>query len=211
MPSNRLFGVLLVAESILAATDIHAQVPRSGGGGGEAQKFMQQYQELAAERTSMQAQIADLKKQLDSSTTELAKVKKERDALKQGAGISAGLVSQANASKASAEQALEQSKQRMNDLVVRFRESLVNLREVEEDRTKLQQQLTDRTKGYATCVEDNLKLYDISSDVLTRYQRVGVFTRVSAAEPFTKLTRTRLENLATEYRLKADELKVKKP
>jgi hypothetical protein len=44
---------------------------------------------------------------------------------------------------------------------------------------------------------------------LKRYEHVGMFTKVSAAEPFTRITRTRLENLVDEYRIKAQDLRVK--
>jgi hypothetical protein len=37
-----------------------------------------------------------------------------------------------------------------------------------------------------------------------------MFTKVSAAEPFTKITRTRMENLVEETRIRAQELRVKK-
>jgi hypothetical protein len=39
---------------------------------------------------------------------------------------------------------------------------------------------------------------------------VGLFTKASADEPFTKITRIRIENLADEYRQRAQELRVKK-
>jgi hypothetical protein len=38
-----------------------------------------------------------------------------------------------------------------------------------------------------------------------------LYTKVSADEPFTKITRTRIENLADEYRQRVQELRVKKP
>jgi ribosomal protein S19E (S16A) len=56
-----------------------------------------------------------------------------------------------------------------------------------------------------------MQLYEINREILNRYEHVGLFTKVSADEPFTKITRTRLENLADEYRQRAQELQVKKP
>ena len=57
---------------------------------------------------------------------------------------------------------------------------------------------------------DNLQLYEISNEVLNRYEHVGLFTKVSATEPFTRITRTRIENLVDEYRARAQELRSKK-
>jgi chromosome segregation ATPase len=186
---------------------VHAQTQRSGG--GEAQKFMQQYQQLAAEKTALQAQVAQMKKDLDASHAELAAVKKERDVAKAHTGVSPTAVAQAIGAKETALRNLELSKQRMSELVARFRETAINLKDVEADRNTLRRELSERNSAFDKCAEDNLQLFELSSDILKRYEHVGMFTKVSAAEPFTRITRTRLENLVDEYRIKAQELRVK--
>jgi len=194
-----------------AAAPLQAQTQRSGG--GESQKIMQQYQQLAAEKTALQAQTAQMKKDLDAAMSELAAVKKERDALKAragGAAASAAAAAQAVAAKQATEKSLEQYKERLTELVNLFRETATTLKEVETDRTKLQNDLRERASAYDKCAEDNLGLFEISDDVLNRYEHVGLFTRVSASEPFTKITRTRIENLVDEYRARAMELRAKK-
>ncbi|HEY4446289.1 MAG TPA: hypothetical protein VGN30_18550 [Steroidobacteraceae bacterium] len=194
--------VCVVALTLGAPT--HAQVQRSGG--GEMQKIMQQYQQVAAEKTALQTQLEQMKKDLDSAKADLASVKKERDALKVRAGGSAAAaaaVAQLTASKDSAEKNLEVSKQRMNDLVGRFRETATNLKEVEADRSKLHKDLDERNAALDKCAETNLQLYEITQDVLDRYEHVGLFTKASAAEPFTRISRTRIENLVDEYRARA--------
>jgi chromosome segregation ATPase len=198
-------GILVTA--CCAEAPVHAQTQRSGG--GEAQKFMQQYQQLAAEKTALQAQVAQMKKDLDAAHTELAAVKKERDVAKAHTGVSPTAVAQAIGAKESAERNLDQSKQRMSELVVRFREMATNLKDVEADRSTLRRELGERNSAFDKCAEDNLQLFELSSDILKRYEHVGMFTKVSAAEPFTRITRTRLENLVDEYRIKAQELRVK--
>jgi chromosome segregation ATPase len=194
----------------LTAGDLaHAQVERSSG--GETQKIMQQYQQIAAEKTALQAQVTQMKTDLDAAKTELAAVKKERDALKVragGAAAAAAAVAQLNASKESADKNLELYKQRMNELVSRFRETATNLKEVEADRTKLRQDLGERNAAFDKCAENNLQLYEITNEVLDRYDHVGLFTKASAAEPFTRIARTRIENLVDEYRARALENRI---
>lgn len=186
-----------------------AQAPRSGGG-GELQKFMQQYQQVAAEKTTLQAQVTQLQSDLNSAKTELASVKKDRDALKAHTGASTAEVSQLTAAKTTAEHNLEQYKERMNELVEKFRQVAQNLKETETDRAKARRDLQDRNAQLDKCAEDNMQLFEITSEVLDRYDHVGLFTRVSASEPFTKITRTRIENLVDDYRGRAQELRVKK-
>jgi len=199
--------VPLGAAVLCAPMPLYAQVQRSGG---EAQKFMQQYQQLAGEKTALQAQVAQLQKDLDARKSELAAVKKERDALKAHAGVPAAAVAQLTSSRDAAEKSLEQNKQRMTELVGRFRDMAATLKEVETDRTKLRKDLDERNTAFDQCAADNLQLYEINGEILNRYEHVGLFTKVNAADPFIRTTRTRMENLADEYRARAEELRVKK-
>jgi chromosome segregation ATPase len=200
----------LAAVLLLAMPSADAQVERSGG--GQAQKFMQQYQQMAAEKTALQAQVTQMKKDLDTANAALADMKRERDALKaRPAGPSPAIVAQLTTSKDAAEKNLEQYKQRMGELVARFRETATNLKDVEADRSKITRELGERNAAFDKCAENNLQLYEINGDILDRYNHVGLFTKVSAAEPFTKITRTRLDNLVVEYRARAEELRTKKP
>jgi DNA repair exonuclease SbcCD ATPase subunit len=209
---NQRVSTVSLLLALLSAPCVHAQTQRSGGG-GEAQKFMQQYQQLAAEKTSLQAQVAQLKKDLDTAQTAGAALKKERDALKARAAGSAGAaaqLAQASASKESAEKNLEQAKQRTNELITRFKETVGTLKGVESDRDQLRKDNEALGVAFDKCAENNLQLYEISNTVLDRYDHVGLFTRVGTAEPFTKITRTRIENLVDEYRARAQDLRVKK-
>jgi chromosome segregation ATPase len=199
--------VPVVCALLAVSTGAHAQAQRSGG---ETQKIMQQYQQLAAERTQLQAQAADLKKKLDDANAELAAVKKDRDNLKAHPGVSPALLAESIAGKASAEKNLEQSKARMKELIDRYRDLGQTLKETESDRNKVRQDLAAMKDDFGRCAEDNAQLADLSSRVLDRYEHAGLFTRARAVEPFTQITRTRIQNYADEYREKAEQLKVRK-
>jgi chromosome segregation ATPase len=192
----------------LACGALHAQTQR-GGGGSETQKIIQQYQQLAAEKTALQAQVAQLKQQLEAANSDLAGVKKERDALKAQSGSASAAAAQLAALKEASEKAAEQNKQRMAELITRFRETATNLRDVETGRSKLQDELRARNEAYDHCAVDNLSLFEINEELLDRYEHVGPFTKASAVEPFTRLTRTRIDNLVDEYRERALQLRAK--
>jgi chromosome segregation ATPase len=205
-------ALVAVAVSIGTLAPAHAQSQRSGG--GESQKIMQQYQQLAAEKTALQAQLAQAKKDLDVANAALLALKKERDALKTraaGTAAAGAQLAQAYAAKESAEKSLEQSKQKTTELVDRFKETIGTLKGVEADRAQLQRDITVLNTSLNKCAEDNLQLFEISNSVLDRYDHVGFFTKVGNAEPFTKITRTRIDNLVVEYRARAEELRLKKP
>ncbi len=209
MINLRIYIAIACLAALPAGRSVQAQVERSGGG-GQAQKIMQQYQQVAAEKTALQAQVTQMKTDLDAAHAELAAMKKERDALKANSGGTAAAVARLTASKDAADKNLDQYKQRMTELVTRFRETATNLKEVEADRSRLGKELDGRNAAFDKCAENNLQLYEINGEILDRYDHVGLFTKVSAAEPFTKITRTRIDNLVFEYRTRAEELRVKK-
>lgn len=192
---------------LLSAAQSYAQAQRSGG---ETQKMMQQYQQLAAERTSLQAQVAQLQKDLNTANADLVAVKKERDNLKGNAGTAAAAVERAKLSKQSADQTLEQSKQRMAELVAHYRDTAQSLKEAETDRAGVRRELSERNAAFDTCANDNLQLYEINKEVLDRYEHVGLFTKAAATEPFTRISRTRIQNLVDGYRARAEELRAAK-
>src|ERR1700704_102562 len=144
---HRYWVTLTFAASICGGHGpLYAQVQRSGG--GEAQKFMQQYQQVSAEKTALQAQLAQMKKDLDTANAQLAAVKKERDTAKAHVGVSPAAMAQANGAKETAERSLEQSKQRMTELVGRFRDTATNLKEAEADRATLRTDLAERNSAF---------------------------------------------------------------
>jgi len=208
---KRRASCLVLGFCVLATSGAWAQTQRTGG--GEAQRIMQQYQQVASEKTALQAQVTQLKKDLDNAQTELAAVKKERDALKARSGVSAAVAAQltrANESKESAEKSLEQNKQRTAELVERFKETIATLKGVESDRATLQKDNAALTTDVDKCAADNVELYGITKTVLDRYDHVGLFTKVSSVEPFTKITRTRIDNLVVEYQERAEAARLKK-
>ena len=210
--SHSVFVAMLLAALLAAAGTARAQTQRSGG---ESQRIMQQYQQVSAEKTALQAQVAQMKKDLDGAKAELAAAKKERDELKARAAgssaVAAQQVAQVNASKEAAEKSLEQNKQRTAELVDRFKETIATLKGVESDRDTVRRNYEELSAKYDKCADNNDQLYQISNTVLDRYSNVGFFTKASAAEPFTRITRTRIDNLAIEYHLRAEELRLKKP
>jgi len=196
--------VLCLAVSALAlSTPLLAQTQRQGGGANAA--VMQQLQALTTERSALQAENTRLKAEADG-------LRKERDALK------AGQDGAARRSKAADDQAttaqrererlegeLAQQKTRMQELVDKFRETATTLRDIETEGTAAKQTLAQRDIDLKACVDRNHKLYELNDEVLLKLADQGFWSSFSRHEPFTRLKRTQLENLADGYRDRADE------
>ena len=203
--------VLALSATVLAGVFCQpalAQTARSGGGGAQNAQLVQQLQQLASERTAMQAEQAKMKKELED-------LRKERDTLKAGQAA-AGQRSRAEADAAVArstrdreatEKELSQVKQRTQELIDKFKETAQALREVETDRATAKQALVRQGQELDACVANNQALYKLNDEVLTRFDQQGVWSRVAQAEPFTRLKRVQLENLIDGYRTRADDQK----
>jgi chromosome segregation ATPase len=204
MDRLRLWAAILAVASLTVAVDpLQAQTARSGGSSNANAALLQQLQQVASERTSLQAENEKLK-------SELADVKKDRDALKAGQqtldkrarDASAALV-HSNTQRESSDQELTQTKAKMQELVAKFRETLQKRREVETEGTTAKQAVATRDRELSTCIDHNVALYHLNDEVLTRLEKQGVWTRVAQAEPFTKIKRIELENDIDDYRARA--------
>jgi chromosome segregation ATPase len=180
-----------------------AQTARNGGGANT--QLLEQLQQLASERTGLQAENAKLK-------SELADVKKDRDGLKAGqqslerrAHGSAAELAQSKAQHEATQQELTQYRDKMQELIAKFRETVQKLRDAETAGAAAKQSLATRDRELSVCVDHNVALYKLNGEVLTRLEREGVWSRVAETEPFTKIKRTQLENLIDDYRTRADE------
>jgi type I site-specific restriction endonuclease len=198
---------LAILAALCAADSLHAQAARSGG---ENARAMQQLQQLASERTALQAdnaklkeQVADLQKKLDKVTTDGTGAAARMKSLQQQA-------EQQVESKKQMNESLEKSRAQMQDLVSHFRETVQNLKAVEVERNGVKSQLDARNKDYATCVDRNVSLYEINRETLDRLDKRGIWSGVKKSEPFTQISRARLENLIDDYRYRIDELRIER-
>jgi chromosome segregation ATPase len=175
--------------------------------GGNAQ-LMQQMQQLAAERTSLQAENARMKKELDETRKERDSLKGEREAGDRKLHSAEGAAKHAADERKALEDDLAKQKEQMTVLVGKFRETVASLREVETGRTTSQQLVDTRTRELKSCVDDNVALYKLNDEILDKFESQGFWNSVARAEPFTRLKRVELENLADQYRGRAEDAKL---
>jgi chromosome segregation ATPase len=199
LPDLRLIAVAALMLAAFGTAD--GQVARSAGSTSQA---VQQLQQLAQERTALQADNARLKKQLDDGKAELKRAQAERDALKSRAAGADAVEARAKAASVANEQALQATRQKLEELVARFRETAQTLRNVETDRGQVRQALAEKGQAFDRCAQANAGLYDIADQALSRYER----SAGRGGEPFTGLARARIENLVDDYRARAAELKL---
>jgi chromosome segregation ATPase len=195
--------------ALVAASDATlAQVERSGGGVNA--QLVQQYQQAVTDRDQLQADNDKIKQELDGTKRQLEAVKQQLTAFKSTTNTAATQLAAAQAADRSTRQSLEQSRSAMQDLIAHYRQIVTTLSGVETDRSRLQQQLAQSKAAFDQCAVANYELYQADNEVLDRYAHQGVFSYATRAEPFTRLERTRIDNLVLQYRERAEELRVQR-
>ncbi len=209
MSTTRCLTVVAVTllGALLAAPVAHAQTARSGG--SASAQLMAELQQLAAERTSLQAQNAQLKKDLEQARQERDALKRAQQDVVTRIRTSEAAVARTAAERAASEQELQRVKDRTQELIAKFRETVQTLRQAETEGAAAKQALATREEQLKVCVDHNAALYKLNAEVLDRLEHHSGWSRLARAEPFTKIKRVQLENLVDDYKAKADDQHLK--
>jgi chromosome segregation ATPase len=198
----------VVAQALLVITPPPAYTQTARGGGGANAQLLQQMQQLASERTSLEAEAARMKKELEDLRKERDQLKKAQQVAEQRSKSTAAELSQSAGQRAATEQELTQTKARMQELVAKFRETLQALRDFEFQAANAKQTVATRDQQLKACTEYNDGLYKLNGEILTKWEHESSWSRFGRAEPFTKIGRVRLDNMADDYKARADDLRV---
>ncbi|HEY6926264.1 MAG TPA: hypothetical protein VI653_22460 [Steroidobacteraceae bacterium] len=182
---------------------VEAQTARSGGGANA--QLMQQMQQLASERTSLQAQNAQMKQELDALRKERDSLKKAQQAVDLRYKSAEAALARDAAQHDSTAQELKQTKDRMQELIAKFRETIQALRQAEAERAAAQQTSAASDRDLKVCVQHNTALYKLNAEVLDRMEHQSAFTRMATLEPFTRIKKVQLENLVDDFKSRADD------
>lgn len=211
MSAIRWATVLLTLPTLtIALVDSHpacAQTERRGSGGVNAQLY-QDYQQAVAERARLRSENDKLKSGLDAANKQVAALKQQLTAAQTSVAASQAQITEAQTGQANATKNLETLRGQAQQLVERFRQTIATLKEVELDRAQLQRDLKQSRASYDQCAVANYQLYQVNGEVLDRYAHQGAFSYMARAEPFTRIERTRIDNLVLEYRERAEALRV---
>jgi chromosome segregation ATPase len=206
LPIKVLLKTGLGVVSLLLAFGAVGQVQRSGD---NSARVMQQLQQLSAEKAQAQAENTKLKTEVEDLKAQLAKTSTALNASEQRAKkVTAAASMKDSAAAQETNEVLTRTRSQMQELVVKFRETAQALKDVETDRDQLRAQGSTRDRDLKQCVDKNAGMYLVSDEILRNLENRGVWSSLTDKEPFTRLSRTRLENLIDDYRYRVDEMRV---
>lgn len=176
-----------------------------------------QAQQASAGELRLREQLKSTMLQLRAAETERATLlagQTERDAkIKKAEEQIAALTKQATEDKEVADKAAQKLNEdiaartadvaRVTELLAKSDTSLKKTTELaktrEEQRVKLAAQTIQLQRTVADQRTKNAKMFETASEVLSRYEKFGLGTAITAREPFVGITRARLESLVDEY------------
>ncbi len=161
----------------------------------EAKREMRRVQaQLAAalkEKAALATQVDALKKQLGETESKGAALEKKSGGQRKQVAELSGKYEDA-----------DKNLQQMTQLYSQISESQQQLRmEKEQEHKRLEE-------GIRVCEKKNAELYQISVELMEKYQSKGIISSLLQAEPFTQLEKVRVQNLLQEYLDKADAAKI---
>jgi len=99
-------------------------------------------------------------------------------------------------------------KQQYRDEVGEHTETRKSLSAMTQEKNKLFKIATEQTQAIDRCVGNNKKLFDINLELLSAYEKKGVWDSVTQAEPFSGLSQVQVENLVDDYQYNLEDLRV---
>ena len=203
MVTVRVMSVAMV--SLLTGSIVNAQTQRSGN---DNARVVQQLQQVTADKSRLQAENEAMKKELDELKAKASQAGTEQARLQQRARELELASSRMQNKNSGNDEALEKSRAQLQELIGKYREMAQNLREVETERDSLRTSQGGKERELSACVDKNVQLYQLGNDVLDRMEHRGVWSALTEKESFTRLSRTRLENLIDDYRYRLNEQKL---
>lgn len=135
---------------------------------------------MQAQKIAAEMERDSLKKQLAAAQGEIGRVRRDSGR----ASAVEGELAKANAALTQVTQSADKDK---------------------AERDKLQADAVTQASVLAACQLRNRKLVDVSRDILRAYEDFDFIDSIGAREPFTKLKRVELENLAQDWRDRIDD------
>jgi chromosome segregation ATPase len=154
---------------------------------------------LAADKTALDEKAKKLEKQIEELGKNLAaetdKAKKEEE--------------KARADIAARDAEIAQTKAELAKATKFGSEAAALANKTKAERDKLAAEKIQLTRVVADQRMKNGKMFEIGNEILTRYEKFGFGTAITAREPFVGITRVRLETMIEEYGGKLAEQRVK--
>jgi len=202
-------GIAIVALVVACGTGDAAAEATKRAGSDDTMRLQMMLQQLNTDKTNLAAENTKLKADLEKAKSQLDALTKERDAGAQKLTHNQQDLANTQARSDALQRGFDTLKGRFDQLVEQYRTTVGQMKDLEQDRDRLQSLAGDYDARVAACERNNDALYKSSLELIDLYEHKGVMTALLEKEPVTKLKRVELENLMDRYRSLADDMRLK--
>ena len=157
----------------------------------ESRRMQAQLSAAQKEKAALAAQVDDLKKQIgDLGSKSAALEKKSGGQRKQFTELT---------------EKYQETDKNLQLMTQQYSDTSKALQQLQKEKEQEQKRLSGDIQ---VCEKKNAQLYQISVELMDKYQSKGVFTSLLQAEPFTQLEKVKMQNLLQEYHDKAEAAKI---
>lgn len=175
-------------------------------------EMLRRAQEALRQSQSDNSELAQAKlaaeQKLKAAAEELASA---RNSSKAGTASLRTQLQAAAAAQAELNRKLEDADRQIAALTTQHRDTVGQLATRESELKQVRQDLEQGKATGASCEVKNLQLFEYSQELLSRYQKKGVWAALSQKEPLTGLNEVSMENVVQEYREKLKSQKLTPP
>ena len=188
-----LFASFLANSKVRAADQANSPEERLRGMLRSTMLQLRDAQNQVATLQSAQTESEKAKKELGDRLDELTKqAAADKDAATKAIADFNAKVTDQNTLISQMKDALDKWKDAYNKAV-----ELANTKEAQ--RAKFESQAIALQRRVEDDETKNLALYDLGKDILSRYEKFGLGTAITAREPFVGITKVKLQNLVQDY------------
>ncbi len=175
-------------------------------------EMLRRAQEALRQSQSDNSQLAraklDAEQKLKAASEELATA---RNSSKAGTASLRTQLQASAAAQAELTRKLEDASRQLGALTTQHRDTEGQLASRESELKRVRQDLEQSKAAGASCEAKNLQLFEYSQELLSRYQKKGVWAALGQKEPLTGLNEVSMENVVQEYREKLKSQKLAPP
>ena len=187
-------GALLLALALLTAlAKAEAPNPQAQAALTRAQGLLRQLNEqkqaLELDNTKLKASNAGLEQQLKRAKLETG----DQQAL---ADARAKEIEQTSAKLVHAKDRTEKISARIKEIVAKCKDQARTLRDVQEEKTRLEDELKAARTELADAEQKNLALYQINREIIDKYKQKSRWSALLQKEPFLGFKQVEIENQA---------------
>ncbi|MEL6301599.1 MAG: hypothetical protein AAFV47_08630 [Pseudomonadota bacterium] len=189
------FGIAL-AICFTCVGEVGAQQPQ----GDSSARLRLQVNQLSADNGRLNRENSELQQQIAALTKQLEAAEEKIERTESRLGRAENTAQRFREVTQQNSETLDLMRERERELVGKFRETINQLRDTERARAELETRAADLDISFQNCAANNREMFEVSNEILDVLDGRGLLKRMGEREPFTQLSRVRLENLVDEYR-----------